>query len=65
MEQFEPDRAAIEYVYSVLHMLTPLDEALKHPTLNIVIKAVARRHQIRRDRIDVKKLQANDREETA
>lgn len=60
MYRFEPDRAAIEYVYGHLHMLTPLDEALKNPTLNIVIKAVARRHQIRRDRLDVKKLQAND-----
>lgn len=60
MERFEPDRAAIEYVYGHLRVRTPLDVALKNPTLNIVIKTVARRHQIRRDRIDVKKLQAND-----
>jgi len=63
MERFEPDRAAIEYVYGHLHMLTPLDEVLKNPTLNIVINAVARRHMERRAKVDVKKLQANDNEE--
>jgi len=65
MEKIEPDRAAIEHVYSHLHMRVSLDEALKNPTLNIVIKAVARRYMERRSKVDVKKLQANDTEETA
>jgi hypothetical protein len=63
MTPIEPDRAALEYVHSKLHMIASLDEALKNPTLEIVLKAVARRHMQRRALPDFKKLQANDTQE--
>jgi hypothetical protein len=55
-----PDRAALEIARLQLRTSMPLDEMLKNPTLQIVLGTVARRHMQRRDRVDVKKLQAND-----
>lgn len=60
MERITPDRAALEVAHTRLHATAPLDEMLKNTSLRIVLEAVARRHMQRRDRIDVKKLQAND-----
>lgn len=55
-----PDPAALMAAHSKLRVATPLDEMLKNPTLKLVLEMVARRHMQRRDRVDVKKLQAND-----
>ena len=41
---------------------TPLDQMLKNATLRLVLEIVASRHMLRRARVDVKKLQANDRD---
>lgn len=60
MHRITPDRAALEVAHRRLMTTTPLDEMLEHPTLKIILGTVARRHMQRRDRVDVKKLQAND-----
>lgn len=60
MRRITPDRAALEVAHSRLGSKVPLDEMLKNPALRIVLEAEARRHMQRRDRVDVKKLQAND-----
>jgi hypothetical protein len=60
MPRISPDRAALEIAHIKLRTTAQLDEMLKNPTLRIVLETVARRHMQRRDRVDVKKLQAND-----
>ncbi|MFZ3286218.1 MAG: hypothetical protein WA191_05165 [Telluria sp.] len=60
MKRIEPDRAALEIAHSRLRTTTSLDEMLKIDSLKRVLETVARKHMKRRDRIDVKKLQAND-----
>lgn len=55
-----PDRAALEIAHTILRGQTPLDDMLKNPALKTVLTTTARRHMRHRDRIDVKKLQAND-----
>lgn len=55
-----PDRAALEVAHRMLRTPMALDEMLKNPSLQIIVEAVARRHMQRRERVDVKKLQAND-----
>jgi hypothetical protein len=62
MDRVAPDRAALEVVHSRLSTPTGLDEMLKTPALKIVLESLARRHMQRRSRVDVKKLQANDKE---
>lgn len=63
MDRITPDRAALEVAHQRLHVTAPLDEMLQNDSLRIVLEAVARRHMQRRDQVDVKKLQANDRDE--
>lgn len=60
MHRITPDRAALVVAHRRLLNPMPLDEMLKDPTLKIVVETVARRHMQRRERVDVKKLQAND-----
>ena len=60
MSAITPDRAALEVAHSRLNVTAPLDEMLKNDCLRIILETVARRHMQRRDRVDVKKLQAND-----
>jgi hypothetical protein len=60
MPRIQPDRAALEVAHLRLRTTAPLEEMLKDPSLRIVLEAVARRHMQRRERADVKKLQAND-----
>jgi hypothetical protein len=60
MPRISPDRAALEIAHIKLRTTAHLDEMLKDPTLRIVLETVARRHMQHRDRVDVKKLQAND-----
>jgi hypothetical protein len=60
MANIAPDRAALEIAHRKLCTAMPLDEMLKNRSLQIVLEAVARRHMQRRDRVDFKKLQAND-----
>lgn len=60
MARAEPDRAALEVARHMLGARDSLDNMLKNPTLKAALKAAARRHLRRRDRVDVKKLQAND-----
>jgi hypothetical protein len=60
MVRIEPDRASLEIAHRMLRVTAPIDDMLKNPALRVVLRAVARRHMQRRDRIDVKKLQAND-----
>jgi hypothetical protein len=62
MARIAPDRAALEIAHRRLLSMTPLDEMLKNATLRIVLEIVASRHMLRRTRVDVKKLQANDRD---
>jgi hypothetical protein len=58
----EPDRAALVFAHQQLRIKVPLDDAIQHPAYILILKNVARRHMQRRDRLDVKKLQANDHE---
>lgn len=60
MNRVTPDRAALEVAHSRLHVTATLDEMLENPSLKIIVEAVARKHMLRRARVDVKKLQAND-----
>ena len=60
MRRIEPDRAALEIVHHFLQSPVPLDEMLKHRGTELILKLLARRHMLRRARLDVKKLQAND-----
>lgn len=62
LAQAEPDRAALEVAHRALRSPATLDDMLKIPALAMILKCLARRHMQRRARIDVKKLQANDRE---
>jgi hypothetical protein len=62
MDHISPDRASLEIAHRWLSTPAPLDEMLKHPALKIILEAVARRHMQRRDRVDVRKLQANDKD---
>jgi len=60
MARVEPDRAALEVARHMLDSKSSLDDMLKNPALRVVLNTTARRHMRRRDRVDVKKLQAND-----
>jgi hypothetical protein len=60
MAAITPDRAALEIAHRALQSSTPLDEMLKNRALALILNLHARRHMQRRQRIDVKKLQAND-----
>lgn len=60
MARIEPDRISLEIAHRALRNPMPLDAMLKDRTLEIILKALARRHMQRRAGIDVKKLQAND-----
>jgi hypothetical protein len=60
MQRIAPDRAALEVARLAMQTATPLDEVLQDPSLRIIVLVLARRHMQRRDRVDVKKLQAND-----
>lgn len=62
LPRIAPDRAALEVAHRRLLTDEPLDEMLKVPSLRIVIEILARRHMQRRARVDVKKLQANDKD---
>jgi hypothetical protein len=63
MLRAEPDRAALEIAHRMLRVTVPLDAMLQHPTFQIVLRAVARRHMRRRAQVDLKKLQANDHDD--
>lgn len=56
----KPDRAALEVAHRMLRTPTSLDDMLAHPTFQLVLSMLARRHMRRRAEVDVKKLQAND-----
>ncbi|MBC7860314.1 MAG: hypothetical protein H7Z39_16395 [Burkholderiaceae bacterium] len=56
----EPDRAALEIAHRQLHTSRSLDDMLKVANLKATLYAVARRHMKRRERFDVRKMQAND-----
>jgi hypothetical protein len=62
MDRIAPDRAALEVAHRWLQTPSPLDEMLKTPALKVILEVLARRHMQRRSRVDVKKLQANDKE---
>jgi DNA-binding TFAR19-related protein (PDSD5 family) len=62
MPRVSPDRAALEVAHIKLCTTAPLDEMLKDPSLKIILESLARRHMQRRSWVDVKKLQANDKE---
>jgi hypothetical protein len=65
MSRAEPDRAALEIAHRMLRVTASLDDMLQNPTLQVVLKAVARRHMQRRALPDFKKLQANDTQENS
>lgn len=60
MLRAEPDRMALEIAHRALATDMPLEDMLKHRTQALILKLLARRHMQSRDRVDVKKLQAND-----
>lgn len=60
MARAVPDRVALEIAHRALLTQLSVDEMLQNPTLKIVLETVARRHMQRRNRVDFKKLQAND-----
>lgn len=62
MDRISPDRAALELAHSRLRTPVPLDDMLKTPALKVVLETLARRHMKRRDQVDVKRLQANDKD---
>lgn len=62
MDRISPDRASLEVAHRWLRTPSPLDEMMKIPALKIILEGLARRHMQRRSRVDVKKLQANDKE---
>lgn len=55
-----PDRAALEIAHRQLGASMPLDEMLTQRPYALILNLLARRHMQRRERFDVKKLQAND-----
>lgn len=55
-----PDRAALEIAHRALQTTMPLDDMLKQRPYELILNLLARRHVQRRERFDVKKLQAND-----
>lgn len=55
-----PDRAALAMAHWGLRSSLALDQILAHPALRIILENRARQQMQRRERIDVKKLQAND-----
>ncbi len=55
-----PDRAALEIAHHALQTVMPLDDMLKQRPYYLILNLLARRHMQRRERFDVKKLQAND-----
>lgn len=57
-----PDRAALEIAHRALQTSVSLDDMLKIRAQALILNLLARRHMQRRDRIDVKKLQANDKD---
>ena len=61
MQRVVPDRAALEVAHMMLRTTARLHDMLQHPALKLILETVARRHMQRRARIDVKKLQANDK----
>lgn len=63
MVRAEPDRAALEIAHRRLRVTVSLEAMLQHPTFQIILRAVARRHMERRAQVDVKKLQANDNDD--
>jgi len=63
MPRVQIDRAALEMAHRLLRVTVPLEEMLKSRAQQLILENVARRHMQRRDRLDVKKLQANDIEE--
>lgn len=62
MDRVAIDRDQLEAAHRWLDTPQPLDEMLMNPSLKIVLEAVARRLMQRRGRVDVKKLQANDKD---
>lgn len=60
MPRVLPDRTALEAAHQCLRTAMPLDEMLKNAALKLVLEIVASRPMLRRVRVDVKKLQAND-----
>ena len=60
MRVIQPDRASLEIAHRILRASQSLDDMLKNPALKIIIENRARAHMQRRDRMDLKKLQAND-----
>lgn len=56
-------RELLDYVYTKLHIVDKsLDDMLAVPALRIALTNMARRESGRRARIDLKKLQANDKD---
>lgn len=55
-----PDRSALEVAHRLLRTPLALDAMLASPTYRPILENVARQHMQRRERSDVKKLQAND-----
>ena len=60
MAAAHPDRAALDFAHRQLSTPLTLDYMLQHQTHVLVLNLLARRHMQRRERLDAKKLQAND-----
>jgi len=62
MKRTQPDRAALEIAHRELGAELSLNAMLGHPTHRIILENRARQHMQRRARIDLKRLQANDKD---
>ena len=58
--KIQPDQIALEIAHKRLCLVESLEVTLKSKSLRICLENVARQHMQRRERLDVKKLQAND-----
>lgn len=62
MVRAEPTRAALEIAHRMLRVRASLDDMLQNPTFRVILGSVARRQMRRGPQVDVKKLQANDKD---
>lgn len=61
--EIQPDRAALKLAHRFLKLIGDLDDLLKIPALCRAISRVAIERMWLREKVDVKKLQANDKDE--
>lgn len=59
----QPDQLALEIAHRRVAPRTPYAEAMADPAISKLITARARRHMRERQKMDLKRIQANDNED--